>query len=468
MKNSVPKKLAAIAAILFVIFVLGLLWLAGAREQAAAGGTFGFMALLAFAAGLSMIVLPCTLPLVFIIVPLAAGKDYKRGFLMALLFGLGLTITISLYGVAMAYAGQIFGIAAATPWLLLAAGIAAYLFGFSELKILSIPLPQFSGALPPSLQQKGDYLKSLFLGLLLGNAGIGCPNPLFYVLLFYIAGTADVGAGALLGFIHGAGRALPVILLTILAMFGIQATKVLSEKRFAIEKFTAWLLIIIGAFLIPAGVFNLRGWWILATPPEIGAWGLALGLIILPLVVKSFIKKPQTMVLVAIMTVLPVISLANGGDQRVVEGKYVINLSRSPFTPRVGEKTAMLISFVDLKTNKLVSEDIVVKIRIAKLGGIGSAKREFLFEKKDMLVQGGVLEFPYTFGNTGLHEIFIDFALGSNPQKIYESPDFLMDVQGKESRLGTDRFIISLMLSSIVGVILGFVFGLLIGQRKKA
>lgn len=291
--NGIPKRLVAFAAVLFVIFVLGLLWLAGAQEQAAAGGTFGFMALLAFTAGLSMIVLPCTLPLVFIIVPLSAGKDYKKGFFMALLFGLGLTITISLYGVAMAYVGQIFGISAATPWLLVIAGVAAYLFGLSELDIFHLRLPFAANIMPRSLQQKGDYTKSLFLGLLLGNAGIGCPNPLFYVLLFYIAGTADVGAGALLGFIHGAGRALPVILLTVLAMFGLSATKVLSEKRFAIEKFTAWLLIIIGAFLIPAGTFNLRGWWISASPPELGAWGLALGLIILPMVVKLFIKKPQ-------------------------------------------------------------------------------------------------------------------------------------------------------------------------------
>jgi len=290
-QNGVPKKLVAVAALLFIIFVVGLLWLAGVREQAVAGGTFGFMALLAFAAGLSMIVLPCTLPLVFVIVPLAAGKDYKKGFFMALLFGLGLTITITLYGVAMAFAGKIFGIAAATPMLLIIAGFAAYLFGLSELNIFKLRIPFAANIMPRSLQQKGDYVKSFSLGLLLGNAGIGCPNPLFYVLLLYISGTANIGSGALLGFIHGIGRALPIILLTVLAMFGFQATKVLSEKRFAIEKFTAWLLVLIGIFLIPTGVFNLRGWWILATPPDLGAFGLALGLIILPLVVKLFTRQ---------------------------------------------------------------------------------------------------------------------------------------------------------------------------------
>ena len=280
------KVLITFTTLAFLIFVVGLLWLAGGREQAAVGGTFGFMALLAFAAGLSMIVLPCTLPLVFIIVPLAAGRDYQKGFLMALLFGLGLTITITLYGVVMAYVGQIFGIAAATPWLLLVAGVAAYLFGLSELNIFKLRLPFLATIMPAGLQQRGDYIKSFSLGLLLGNAGIGCPNPFFYVLLLYIAGTANVGSGALLGFLHGVGRALPIILLTILAIFGFQAARVLAEKRFAIQIITAWLLIIIGAFLLPSGLFNLRGWWILATPIEIHAWILAGVLLALPVVVK--------------------------------------------------------------------------------------------------------------------------------------------------------------------------------------
>ena len=164
--------------------------------------------------------------------------------------------------------------------------------------------------------------------------------------------------------------------------------------------------------------------------------------------------------------VLPQHTLANGGDQRVVEGKYLINLARSPFTPRVNEKTSMLISFVDLQKNKLVGEDLVARIRVAKLGGAGSAKREFLFEKGDIKVEGGVLEFPYTFTNTGLHEIFIDFALASNPQEIYESPDFLMDVQVREFQPSINRFVIGFMISSIVGMVLGFVFGLWLGQRK--
>lgn len=291
MDSKSGKTLIAFATVLFIVFILGLLWLAGAREQAAVGGTFGFMALLAFAAGLSMIVLPCTLPLVFIIVPLAASKEYKKGLLMAVLFGFGLAITITLYAVAMAYIGQIFGIAAATPLLLFIAGAAAYFFGLSELDVLKLRLPFLATIMPQSLQKRGDYVKSFSLGLLLGNAGIGCPNPLFYVLLLYIAGTADIGTGVVLGLTHGIGRALPIILITIFAMFGFQATKTLSEKRFAIERVTAWLLVVIGVFLIPAGVFDLRGWWIASSPINITAVGLAVILLLIPVVAKRLMRS---------------------------------------------------------------------------------------------------------------------------------------------------------------------------------
>lgn len=150
--------------------------------------------------------------------------------------------------------------------------------------------------------------------------------------------------------------------------------------------------------------------------------------------------------------------LANGGDQRVVEAKYLINLSRAPFTPHAGDKVAFLASFVDIEKNKLVSEDLIVTVRIAKLGGIGTDKRTFLFEKEKNHVKGGILELSYTFTESGLNEIFFDFAFASNPEKVYEAPDFLIDVQRPEpEKRESNQF---LLLGG--GIILGLIIGLLI------
>ena len=156
---------------------------------------------------------------------------------------------------------------------------------------------------------------------------------------------------------------------------------------------------------------------------------------------------------------LPFISFANGGDQRVGDG-FLINLSRAPFTPIAGVKTALLVSFVDLKTGKLIKDDILVSVRIAE----GRGLRAFIHEKKDIPVQGGVLEYSYTFKNPGIHEIFFAFKFANDPtQKVYELPDFLIDVQKPEIENSIDTK--SFVLGIILGVILGLLGGWFSGRK---
>ena len=216
--------------------------------------------IIAYVAGLSMIVLPCTLPLVFIIVPLSMGQGYKKGLTMALLFGAGLTLTISAYGIAIAGFGQTVSLDQISTVMFLVAGIAAFLFGLSQLKLINLKMPSYSGT-PKFIQNRGDYSKSFFMGLLLGNAGVGCPNPLFYWLLIYIAGTGSIEIGASLGVVHGVGRAIPLILMSVLAILGINATKILTQKRVSMEKATGWMLIVIGSFLIINGLPEGHEWY---------------------------------------------------------------------------------------------------------------------------------------------------------------------------------------------------------------
>jgi len=216
--------------------------------------------IISYLAGLSMIILPCTLPLVFIIIPLSMGKGGKKGLTMALLFGAGLTITISLYGIGIGAVGQTADLDEISGYMFLIAGIAAFLFGLSQLKLFELKLPSYSGT-PKFIQNRGDYSKSFFMGLLLGNAGVGCPNPLFYWLLIYIAGTGSVEIGASLGAVHGVGRAIPLILLSVLAIIGVNYTKRITASRENIEKLTGWMLIVIGAFLIINGIPGGHEWY---------------------------------------------------------------------------------------------------------------------------------------------------------------------------------------------------------------
>lgn len=152
------------------------------------------------------------------------------------------------------------------------------------------------------------------------------------------------------------------------------------------------------------------------------------------------------------MTVLlPFTTFANGGDQRVADG-YLVNLSRAPFTPIAGAKTALLASFVDLKTGQLIKDGILVSVRIAE----GRGSRAFIHKKENIPVKGGVLEYSYTFENPGMHEIFFDFTFANDPAKqVHELPDFLIDVQKPISGYSMNQVLIAICGSFIIGLLAG-------------
>jgi len=228
--------------------------------EASQSYTFSSWLILAYAAGLSMIILPCTLPFVFMIVPMTIDKGLKRGLLTASLFGAGLITTLTLYGGGLAYLGQITGISTLSTWLMLVAGIITYAYGLHRIGLVKIPTPSYSGT-PSFMKNRGDFSKTYLMGVLVGNAGVGCTNPLFYLMLFYIMGSGDPVTGISLGFVHGVGRAIPLVLVAVLAILGFNPTKGLLAKRKKVEKASGYLLIIIGSFLIINSTNEGQAWY---------------------------------------------------------------------------------------------------------------------------------------------------------------------------------------------------------------
>lgn len=264
MSNSALAKKSGVILVfvLFSFIFLGIIFSLTSDLSVKSGNEFSYSSwlIIAYVAGLSMIILPCTLPLVFIIIPLSMGKGYKKGLSMAILFGAGLITTITLYGLGVGVIGKTASLDQFSTIMFLIAGIAGFVFGLSQLKLITFKMPTYSKT-PKFIQNRGEYVKSYLMGILLGNAGVGCPNPMFYWLLIYIAGTGSLEIGSSLGFVHGVGRAIPLILFSLLAVLGVNATKGLTTNRIKVEKITGWMLVMIGAFLIINGIPGGHVWY---------------------------------------------------------------------------------------------------------------------------------------------------------------------------------------------------------------
>lgn len=250
--------------VVFAIILFGMLWLFLFAPSNPTG--FGWY-LFSFAAGLTMIVLPCTLPLAFVIVPLSMGKGITKGLGIALAFGIGVAITLSLYGVAAAIVGQFAIGSLGAPlevvknWVYLIAGIFAYLFALGEVGLIKFRMPTYSGAAPAFIQKRKDIMKALFLGLFLGNIGVGCPHPATPLILVEIATSGNIFYGWSLFFIHAIGRVLPLLFLAVLGVLGVNGLSWLVTRKDKVERATGWAMVFVGAFILVLGLFT-HDWWV--------------------------------------------------------------------------------------------------------------------------------------------------------------------------------------------------------------
>ena len=249
----------------FAAIIFGILYLF-VLAPSVPDGSLGWF-LFSFATGLTMIVMPCTLPLAFVIVPLSMGKGLIRGLAMAIAFGTGIAATLSLYGVAAALLGgvAIDALGADTDaiknWVYTIAGAFALLFALSEIGLMNFHMPTYKGAAPASIQKHGEIIKAFMLGLFLGNVGVGCPHPATPLILIEIASSGDVLYGWLLFLIHAIGRILPLLLLAFLAILGVNGLNWLMARKDAVERTTGWAMVFVAGFILTLGLFS-HDWWV--------------------------------------------------------------------------------------------------------------------------------------------------------------------------------------------------------------
>jgi cytochrome c-type biogenesis protein len=204
--------------------------------------------LLAYAGGMAMLLTPCRFPIVLAIVPLCRQGSPVRGAALALVFGAGLTVTQTLWGLAIGAVGEALGLREVARYLSLAGGGVAYLFGLSMLGLISIPLPSGQSWIPSGIRGRSEFAGAFGMGLLLGNAGMCCPDPVFLSMAPFIA--ANGMDGALLAVAYGLGRATPLVAIVMLARSGVDALQLAVRHKQRFNQALGWGLVAIGTFTL--------------------------------------------------------------------------------------------------------------------------------------------------------------------------------------------------------------------------
>ena len=205
---------------------------------------------LAYAGGMAMLLTPCRFPVVLGIVPLCKRGSPARGLVLALLFGAGLTVTQTLWGVVIAGVGEVFGLREVARYLSLAGGAVAYAFGLSMLGLVSLPVPSGTAWMPSGLKVRSEYVGAFSMGLLLGNAGMCCPDPVFLSMVPFIAARGELADGAILAGAYGLGRATPLVAIVMLARGGVDALELVVRHKRTFDRTLAWGLLATGTFIM--------------------------------------------------------------------------------------------------------------------------------------------------------------------------------------------------------------------------
>jgi thiol:disulfide interchange protein DsbD len=160
---------------------------------------------IAYGAGVLVSFTPCIYPLLPITVATIAGANTQKtrmaGFLLSLVYALGLAITYSILAILAGLTGRVFGVIQNSPWV--AVGIANLFLLFALIMLDVVPFPTFG--LGGKKGKDRGVLSVLLMGIASGFIVGPCTAPILGAMLLQIAAKKDllIGGALILVFAFG-------------------------------------------------------------------------------------------------------------------------------------------------------------------------------------------------------------------------------------------------------------------------
>ncbi len=182
----------------------------GTLASALSGGRVWLAFLLVFAGGIVTSLTPCVYPLIPITVSILGANESTglfKSFLLSIVYVLGIVVTYSILGVAVASTGAVFGQIMANPWVVGCISLILVSLGLSMFGVFEIRLPY---AVQNRLNTVGGagFAGGFAMGTVAGVIAAPCTGPALAVVLTYIATTGSLFLGFWLMFTYALGMGL--------------------------------------------------------------------------------------------------------------------------------------------------------------------------------------------------------------------------------------------------------------------
>jgi thiol:disulfide interchange protein DsbD len=139
-------------------------------------------------------------------------RVHARGFLLSLLFVVGMAAVYAALGAFASLTGTLFGIWAASPWTYIVVGNVILLFALSMLDVFQLPTPQFLANWNPASKGKG-FVSALLVGAASGLVVGPCTAPALGAALAYVGTQDNVLFGTSVLFVFALGMGVLMIVL---------------------------------------------------------------------------------------------------------------------------------------------------------------------------------------------------------------------------------------------------------------
>ena len=202
---------------------------------------------LVFFGGIVTSIGPCNMSMIPVLMAYVGGTSdigKARSFWLSLFFTLGTSTTFALLGVIVSIIGGIFG--ASKAFLIYIAAAVSIVVGLKMLGVIRFNLPNIGSKILRRPQRQGIWAAFL-MGLLIGLAGSQCGTPVLFAILSLVMSKGKTAYGAILLFLYGLGRGLPVIIAGTFTGFA-KGLPGLSKWSGVFEKTAGIILIGIGFY----------------------------------------------------------------------------------------------------------------------------------------------------------------------------------------------------------------------------